>query len=274
MDIEKIGLEIAKETVKEVATDVYEDAGRPIAKPTGELIGLIPRAIKAALSPLEKWVMQREYNIAETQKLLELKLQNVCPELIEPPEPHIAIPAIQYISYCMDNEDLRNLYANLLASAMQKDIKDNVHPAYVEIIKQLCPDEAKILKYLYIHNTIPTVDIKCTLWNGETSFWRNDFTAIAELAECQFPRNGNRYFENLTRLGLVEKSKNEWFFNQDRYDLIFNHPNFKKQYEFFNKPPAATNVECIKGVYEITEFCQSFFSVCLYDPSDDSEGDE
>ena len=123
---------------------------------------------------------------------------------------------------------------------------------------------------------------KCALYHQigkallppELQVWRNDFTAIAELAECQFPRNGNRYFENLTRLGLVEKSKNEWFFNQDRYDLIFNHPNFKKQYEFFNKPPAATNVECIKGVYEITEFCQSFFSVCLYDPSDDSEDDE
>lgn len=35
---------------------------------------LVIRAIHAALSPLEKWVLQKEYNIEETKKLLERKL--------------------------------------------------------------------------------------------------------------------------------------------------------------------------------------------------------
>ena len=56
--------------MKEIAKDVYTDLGHPIAAPSGELIGLVPRAIKAALAPVEKWVLQREYNIAETKKLL------------------------------------------------------------------------------------------------------------------------------------------------------------------------------------------------------------
>ena len=64
-----------KEIAKEIAKTVYEDAGKAITKPTGELIGLIPRAIKAALSPVEKWILMREYNIAETKKLLEKKLE-------------------------------------------------------------------------------------------------------------------------------------------------------------------------------------------------------
>ena len=63
--------ELAKDVVKEVAKDAYEDMGRPIAKPTGELVGLVPRAIKAALAPLEKWILAREFNVAETRKLLE-----------------------------------------------------------------------------------------------------------------------------------------------------------------------------------------------------------
>ena len=36
---------------------------------------LLVRAIHAALSPLEKCVMQKEYNLAATKKLLEAKLQ-------------------------------------------------------------------------------------------------------------------------------------------------------------------------------------------------------
>ena len=80
--------------------------------------------------------------------MLELKLEKVSPELIEAPEPYIAVPAVQYISYCMNNEELRNMYANLLANSMNKVVKDGVHPGFVEIIKQLSPDEAKFLKYM------------------------------------------------------------------------------------------------------------------------------
>ena len=63
--------EITKEVVKEISKDVYEDTISPMAKPTGAVLGLIPRAIKAALSPLEKWILQKEYNISEIQRLLE-----------------------------------------------------------------------------------------------------------------------------------------------------------------------------------------------------------
>ena len=80
-DVDKRG-----ELAKEILRDAYADGGKPIVKPTGELVGLLPRTIKAALAPLEKWVLQREYNIEETKKLLEDKLKNVPPESIEPPE--------------------------------------------------------------------------------------------------------------------------------------------------------------------------------------------
>ena len=116
------------EIAKEIAKNVYEDGGEPIVKPTGEVLGLIPRAIKAALLPLEKWVVGREYNLAQTKLLLEEKLRNTNPDDIEPPEAYIAVPAIQAISYCMDNDELRDMYAQLLASSMKKSIKNGVHP--------------------------------------------------------------------------------------------------------------------------------------------------
>ena len=112
---EDIFIECAKEASKSIAKDAYQDTGKPVLKPTGELLGLIPRTIKAVLLPLEKWVVGREYNLAETQKLLQQKLENIPPEQIVSPEAHIAVPAIRYISYCMDNDELRNMYANLVS---------------------------------------------------------------------------------------------------------------------------------------------------------------
>jgi len=58
------------DVVKEIAKDVYEDAGKTIVKPTGDLLSLIPRAVKAALSPLEKWILQKEYSVEETKNYL------------------------------------------------------------------------------------------------------------------------------------------------------------------------------------------------------------
>lgn len=273
MTDENIELELAKETIKEIGKDIYSDGGKPIVKPTGELLSFVPRAIKAALSPVEKWILQKEYNIEETKRLLENKLQNVEPELIESPEPYIAVPALQYISYCMDNEDLRDMYATLLANSMHKNRKSNAHPAFVDTIKQLCPDEAKILKYMSTHNTIPSLDIKYTFKNGDSGIWTYEFDDVAEKAKCEFPSNGKWYFENLSRLGFVRKSTHPWFIDNDRYDDLFNCPKIKKYFDFFNNPECISKCEFIKGVYEITELAERFFIACVYDLDNELDDD-
>lgn len=135
-DISKIGKCISK---------VYDDGLQPAVRETGKIVALIPETINAALAPLRKWIAYREYNVAETEKLLQSKLANVGSEHIVTPEPYVAVPALQAISYSMNSQDLRNLYANLLAKSMTDILKNRVHPAFVEIIRQLTPDEAKIL---------------------------------------------------------------------------------------------------------------------------------
>lgn len=163
-ELDEAALDIAKVVTKEV----YADVGHPIAKPTGELVGLVPRAIRAALAPVEKWVLEREYNVAETKKLLEEKLKNIPPEQIEAPEAYIAVPALQNISYCMDNDELRDMYANLLANSMTSIVKNGVHPGFVDIIKQLSPDEAKILRYFATKTSFRQLhcDMKTTMAAG------------------------------------------------------------------------------------------------------------
>lgn len=129
--------------------EIYDDGLKPATKEAGQTLALIPRAINAALSGIRQWIANREYKVAETEKLLAIKLEHVGEEKIVPPEPYIAVPALQAISYSMDSEELKNLYANLLAKAMNSDTKDQVHPSFVEIIKQLSPMDAIVLKKNY-----------------------------------------------------------------------------------------------------------------------------
>ena len=259
-------MEMVKDVAKEVAKDVYEDVGHPIAKPTGELVGLVPRAIKAALAPVEKWVLQREYNVAETKKLLEEKLQSTPPDLIRPPEPHIAVPALQYISYCMDNEELRDMYANLLANSMNCVVKNGVHPGFVEIIKQLSPDEAKFLKYMRTNKVIPTISLKYVY----TDFKKGginvvkEFTNVPMLANCEQTYNGEQYIDNLVRLGLLERDTINAFIDKAIYDPLKQDPEFMRhndddvaKYYGFDK------CEVKEHIVRLTAFGEKFCSICL-----------
>lgn len=262
---EKDMVDIAKEATKEIAKDVYSDAVKPVVKPTGEIVGLVPRAIKAALCPLEKWIMQREYNIAETKKLLEEKLQNTPPEFIEPPEPHIAVPTMQYISYCMDNTELRDMYANLLANSMNKVVKNGVHPGFVEIIKQLSPDEAKILKYMKSNSTMPTITLRYEDENGSGIDIIKNFSNVGELSKCERPNEVAKYFDNLIRLGLLTSAESmSSLTDKSLYEPLKNHRwVIPHSTDDKAKQKGFAKVNFGESFVELTSYGRSFCDICL-----------
>lgn len=266
MSEEDIFIECAKEASKSIAKDAYQDTGKPVLKPTGELLGLIPRTIKAVLLPLEKWVVGREYNLVETEKLLQQKLENIPLEQIVSPEAHIAVPAIQYISYCMDNKELRNMYANLLAKSMSSVMKNDVHPAFVEIIKQLCPDEAKVMKEFYKESPFPTLSVRKENKSHEGVYIISDFSNIGYIASCEYPSEIMKYFDNLIRLGLLKKASSlSELTNEKFYEELMNHPFINGIVSTIKLDNEFISIEYKKSYISITDFGESFCSVCLDD---------
>lgn len=257
--------DVLSDVAKEIAKDVYTDAGRTVMKPTGELIAIVPRAIKAALLPLEQWILQREFNIEETRLLLEEKLKNVPPEQIQPPEPHVAVPALQYLSYCMDNEELRDMYANLLANSMNTVVKKGVHPGFVEIIKQLCPDEAKILRYFSTHTIIPTVTLRFEDQKGSGTEIVTHFSNVGELAKCEEPFAFKVYFDNLIRLGLLEASPQfASMTDKSLYEPLKNHPALHGSgLDILMQGIGKNRARFTEGYMRLTHFGQKFCDVCV-----------
>jgi hypothetical protein len=257
----EVAKEIAKEVAKQIPVkEVYEDAVKPILKPTVDLLSLIPQTINAVLAPLQKWILYSKYSVEELNQLLAQKLCNVPPEMIEPPEPYIAVPALQSISYSMDNEYIRNMYANLLASSMTAIMKANVHPSYLEIIKQLSPDEAKILAYLYRNRFEPIIGF----YIDNRNFLKNEhegiiFSLITEKANCDITDKVEEYFQNLERLKLVEDAYEDSINMPNSHDELINHPIFTE------KISKLSQYDVIKGFSVLTKFGHSFCNICLND---------
>ena len=254
-----------KEIIEKIPTDkAYDDLVHPTASSTGEVVSIIPRTIHALLVPLEKWIIGREYSLKETEKILQSKLEHVKPDEIVSPDVHIAVPALQYIAYSMDNEEIRNLYANLLSASMQKSLKGDVHPSFVEVIKQITPDEAKILKYLFKKKSIPLLRL-----NRYDLKAKSGYITVAEhlsLLEIKIQLEMNQLIptllENLQRLSLLEISYETSYSDEANYlevekyyNQLIKDANSKSDdnWEFKTK----------NGICMMTTYGNAFCKICV-----------
>lgn len=249
------------DTLKTAPT-LYEDALQPTIQEVGKFVARIPRAINAAFSGLDKWILNKEYAIDETKKLLAQKLADVDPEKIVEPEPYVAVPAIQAISYSMNSEELRNLYANLPAKAMNSDTKDMVHPSFVEIIKQMSPTDALIFSKIITSTIRPLITIKISIPNGGERIFAENCSWITDvsLERCRTS------FDNLSRLGLIEIPYGESYTTKNNYDYIRSNPLFNHaKTECMNYLLDGESISYDEKHIKINEFSKLFFNVCIKD---------
>lgn len=227
---------------------------------------LLVRTIHAALSPLEKWVMQKEYNLAATKKLLEAKLQETPIENIITPPSYVAVPALQAISYCMDDEQLRDMFSELLAHAMNSETVDNVHPTYVEIIKQMSPYDAVVFRKLLKQIIIPCIGIMYEHKESRASYPICDIIVFADFEK--YPLVPTQIcLENLERLHLIEINRKSKLNAREQYQkLEDNCKELVLQFVEENKntlSPKEYEVVYKEFIIEIRGFGQFFARACL-----------
>ena len=64
-------------------------------------------------------------------------MEKVPEERLKSPDPEIAVPLLQSLTYTAQNETLREMYIALLANSMDISKENVVHPSYVDIIKKM-----------------------------------------------------------------------------------------------------------------------------------------
>lgn len=179
------------------------------------------------------------------------------PQDITQPSPRIAVPALQNASITEEPE-IRKMYATLLANSMNSVVKKGVHPGFVEIIKQLSPDEAKVLQYLSVHEIVPTITLRRENDNGEGLDVIRDFSDIGDKVGCENPYAIKSYFDNMIRLGLLEASRTASLTKKSLYDPI-------KQHQFVVS--RCHEIEVQTDGYNKVKFKEGFMSLSDYGSS-------
>jgi hypothetical protein len=238
------------------AIPVYQDAIQPAAKEIGKSLATITKTVNIALAPIKALVWGYE-KIEEylTERVSE-KLKDVPEENIETPPIYIAGPAVEALKYTGHNEDLRELYASLLAMSMNKETSDKAHPSFVEVIKNLSTQEAYILQYFISNKIFPKIDIQELQDNGSAINVLLNFTIFHRLDIRINAKNTPTYLDNLKRLGVIEILKDEFFADEKFYESL------KKDSEIVPLIHSIENkgkkVNYRKGLIRLTSFGSDF----------------
>ena len=123
-------------------------------------------------------------------------------------------------------DDLRVRGAALLdRSADVTATEDDAgHPAYARILSEITPDEARILRLLYLAGPQPALDVRTYRPLGIGSeLVAGGLNMIAEHAGLRRMDRIHPYLTNLNRHGLIDFSK-EQVADPDRYQLIEAQP--------------------------------------------------
>lgn len=204
----------------------------------------------------------KEEALLEVHRMLEERLKSVPVENIVQPSPRIAVPALQNASITEETE-IRELYANLLAGSMNKVVKNGVHPAYAEIIKQLSPDEAKILYYMKNHPTVPIINLRAENKDLEGITVVSNFTNIGSLVGCEAPNRADEYLDNIERLGLLKNMGDlASLTDKNLYKPLKNNPYILSQMDQIREKITLNIPKIKEGYVELTNFGKAFCQVC------------
>ena len=132
------------------AVPIYQDAIQPAAKEIGTALQTVAKSVHILLAPVAGlvWGYDKIKDFV-TMRVAE-KLKEVPPARLRSPEPSVAGPVLEALRYSGHTPELREMYATLLASAMDRNFDERVRVAFVEIIRQLEVTDAHILHAAFL----------------------------------------------------------------------------------------------------------------------------
>jgi hypothetical protein len=180
--------------------------------------------------------------------------------LVTPPEPR---PVVQRLARGLTATELRRRGTELLRLSNDIHFSEKVHPAFARILGEITPDEARILRFLYVDGPQPGIDVRTNrpLSIG-SHLVASGLNMIGEHAGCRNLHLVSQYLTNLQRLGLVDFSM-EQVDNPQRYQVVEAQPKVADALRLAGRMP-----RIVHRSFALTEFGKAFCSVCL--PVEDS----
>ncbi|MCU4969270.1 DUF4393 domain-containing protein [Bacillus toyonensis] len=212
----------------------------------------------------EKAQLKRVHALNQFKQELEQAVSSIPEENIVEPPLHIVGPSLEASKYYFENDELRTMFAKLIAASINKETISNAHPSFVEIIKQLSPLDAINLKLFKDNNRHPIVNYVFVTDSGGTmphklnTFFGSDANTDTDLNAASI--------SNLDRLGLVSISYEHHLTDDARYtphENTLEYRALKEHFKLRTQNAPVCDIDIQKGIVDVTPFGENFIKLCI-----------
>lgn len=248
----------------ELAKTIYPDLAQPAIRKVGYALETVLDFGNTILLPLK---LANENSKVYFQKHMDSyreKLNKVPEENIGTVPPEIGLPIMDELLK-VTNDDLADLFTNLLLNASTINNSQYAHPSFIGVIRNLSGDEAKIIKFLsnpstsFIFIRFDKVDSK-----GTVPLTR-EFSNLNDIVELNFKDNEAFYIKNLLNLGIIDNPKHYNINNLSLYeDLEKQYVEHKERYSKaieemkIEDPDFNGKIHITKGTNIVTDYGNVF----------------
>lgn len=254
-----------------MGVDVKMDVNKSLDKAINNLTEKPTEQVGKTLSDILYIVFGGISQFAEKRKLkytvelenfknnLNNKVNLIPPENRIEPNLQIVGPALENAKFCVEEEDIRDMFENLIAASMNIDTYDKVHPSFSEIIKQMSPRDASNLSLFNKNQNLPIVEL--LLVNREEDIYKPILSNVF-LYNKKFSNIYNQSFSItlLERLGLLKTDYKSHLSDASWYEIYNESLEFK---EITSKFENQGIIQIEKGFVETTVLGQNFIDICL-----------
>jgi len=247
----------------QILTTIYGDLAQPSVRKVGAALETVFEFSTSFLLPIkllnEKFRLNFEKRLSEyKQKLEKIPEQELCEV-----NPQIGTPLIEKLSYTT-NDEIADLFTNLLAKASSIKTVNIAHPSFVQLIERLSVDEARIIKYLKGQDIIPCISFRAHRKETEKGFSEivRNGTLLQFKVELLFPQNITTYLDNLVSIGILDISHGLHKKDDNIYNPIYETYGYDRLSENLIKSEKFSRVEKVKSYFRITDFGKTFIQAC------------
>ncbi|MCM1039822.1 MAG: DUF4393 domain-containing protein [Ruminococcus sp.] len=207
----------------------------------------------------EKKKIKYAHSLILYREQLESSKNQIPPEKYVEPSTQITAQALENSKYCIEEENLRDMFVALISNSMNSDFQNDIHPSFAEIIKQMSSLDAEIIR---VFKNSPINGFPLARY--QLSKELGGFSLLLEHVFLKYKTSdldaNSLSISSLSRLGLLTTSYSTSF-DIDSYKPFTEHPRFKMLQEKF--PDEI--VSSYPGIVSLTPLGRSFTRVCVPD---------
>lgn len=263
----------ATEALNKVTDSTLDSINPPVKKGSDiitNLLGFISETIDTGLYIYKE---NLGYHKTKCHAKIKAKIDQIPKENLATPDIGIIGETLENLKYNLDKDYLIELYSNIIARDVDNRTKNNVHPTFISIIKDLSYNDIKLLEAIYKyqnndHIIIPIISLEIESENKNMDKTFKNERYFIELKDYIY--NETEFsisLENLVKLNLISIDFQQRQKNEDIYENLKNKANIiykptLKPLEMIYKCECNIGIKS-RGIFHLTNLGYSLLEICL-----------